>query len=38
VHNLHRVQDIEGTYAAGNASAAVGGGAGLLSMQNWAGV
>jgi hypothetical protein len=38
VYNLHRVRDIEGTYAAGNASATVGGGAGVLSMQNGAGV
>jgi hypothetical protein len=38
VYNLHRVEDIEGTYAAGNASATVGGGAGLLSMKNGAGV
>jgi hypothetical protein len=38
VYHLHRVQDIEGTYAAANASATVGGGAGVLSMQNGAGV
>jgi hypothetical protein len=38
VYNLHRLEDIEGTYAAVNASATVGGGAGVLEMQNGAGV
>ncbi|HEX4182297.1 MAG TPA: hypothetical protein VHY34_03475 [Caulobacteraceae bacterium] len=38
VSNLHKVSDIEGTYAAVHASATVGGGAGLLEMQNGAGV
>jgi hypothetical protein len=38
VYHLNKVSDIEGTYAAGEAAATVGGGAGALSMQNGAGV
>jgi hypothetical protein len=38
VHNLHHLKDIEGTYSAVNASATVGGGAGVIDMQNGAGV
>jgi len=38
VYNLHRVEDIEGTYAALDASATVGVGAGVLDMKNGKGV
>ncbi|HZC17630.1 MAG TPA: hypothetical protein VE309_12800 [Caulobacteraceae bacterium] len=38
VYHLHRLRDIEGTYAAGEASATVGVGAGATSMSNGAGV
>jgi hypothetical protein len=38
VLNLHRLSDIEGTYAAGEASGTVGGGAGGLDMTNGNGV
>ncbi|HVM99212.1 MAG TPA: hypothetical protein VMT68_03275 [Caulobacteraceae bacterium] len=38
VLNLHRLADIEGTYAAGEASATAGGGAGGLDMTNGKGV
>lgn len=38
VYNLHKLADIEGTYAAVNASATVGGGAGITSMKNGVGV
>jgi len=38
VYNLHKVGDIQGTYAAIGAGATVGGGAGLLEMKNGNGV
>jgi hypothetical protein len=38
VYHLRQVSDIEGTYAAGEAAATVGGGAGSLEMKNGAGV
>ncbi len=38
VYNLKQISDIEGTYAAGAASATVGGGAGITEMQNGKGV
>jgi hypothetical protein len=38
VYHLHRVQDIEGTYTAINASATAGAGAGVIDMQNERGV
>jgi hypothetical protein len=38
VYNLRRVKDVEGTYAAVGAAATVGGGAGVLEMQNGSGV
>jgi hypothetical protein len=38
VFNLKKISDIEGTYAAVSAGATVGGGAGVLDMQNSAGV
>jgi outer membrane immunogenic protein len=38
VFNLHRLADIEGTYAAGEASATAGGGAGNIDMTNGNGV
>jgi hypothetical protein len=38
VYNMTKVSDIEGTYAAGSASATVGGGVGGLQMKNSAGV
>jgi hypothetical protein len=38
VYHLKQVSDIEGTYAAGQAAATVGGGAGALEMTNGAGV
>lgn len=38
VYNLRRLSDIEGSYAAGEASATVGGGAGGINMTNGKGV
>ncbi len=38
VYNLRHVSDIEGTYAAVNADATIGGGEGVLDMKNNAGV
>ena len=38
VYNLHRVSDISGTYAAAEAAATVGGGAGGVTMKNDKGV
>jgi hypothetical protein len=38
VYNLHRVGDIEGTYAAIDVSATAGRGAGILDMKDGAGV
>lgn len=38
VYHLHRLSDIQGTYAAIGAGATVGGGAGAIDMQNGAGV
>jgi hypothetical protein len=38
VYNLHRIEDIEGTYAAVNASATAGLGAGWIDMSNEHGV
>lgn len=38
VYHLHHLRDIEGTYAAVNASATVGGGEGVVDMQNGKGV
>jgi hypothetical protein len=38
VYNLHRISDIQGTYASGEASATAGGGSGGIDMTNGAGV
>jgi hypothetical protein len=38
VYHLHHLRDIEGTFAAVNASATAGPGAGVIDMQNGAGV
>jgi len=38
VFNLHRLEDIEGVYASGEASATAGGGAGGIDMTNGNGV
>jgi len=38
VHHLHRLSDIEGTYAAGEAAATAGVGGGGVAMTNGAGV
>ena len=38
VYNLKNAKDIEGTYTAGTASAAAGGGAGVTELQNSRGV
>ena len=38
VYNLHRVEDIEGTYSGANASMTAGGGAGAVVLKNSNGV